>query len=92
LDLGIAVAIASSFRNTPVAPGLVVLGEIGLTGEVRGVNRIEQRIRESYKLGFERFIVPERNYRDLKSLKNLKGVNLIGVQDLATALDLALGG
>jgi len=89
LDLGIAVAIASSFRNIPVAAGTVVLGEIGLTGEVRSVNRVEQRVKEAYKLGYNRFIIPERNCRDLKQWKE---IDLIGVQNLTTALELALGG
>lgn len=89
LDLGIAVAIASSLRNQPVASGTVILGEIGLTGEVRGINRIEQRIKEAYKLGFKRFIVPERNCLELQTGQK---IDLVGVQDLTTALDLALGG
>lgn len=61
LDLGLAISIASSFREKPVSPYDVVIGEVGLTGEVRAVSRIEARVREAQKLGFRRVIIPRKN-------------------------------
>lgn len=58
VDLGIALAIASSFRNMRVAPGLVVVGEIGLSGELRPVSQLDRRVGEAAKLGFETCILP----------------------------------
>ncbi|MCF8721456.1 DNA repair protein RadA [Nitrospina gracilis] len=58
VDLGIAVAIASSFQNRPVDPGVVVVGEVGLTGEVRSVVQLEPRLLEAASLGFSRCVVP----------------------------------
>jgi DNA repair protein RadA/Sms len=56
-DLGIAVSIVSSFQNIPVPNKVVCAGEIGLSGEIRGVNRIDQRLKEAEKLGFKDFIM-----------------------------------
>lgn len=64
VDLGIALALASGFRDVPLAPGAVVIGEVGLTGEVRPVRGINQRLREAAKLGFNRAVVPEANRAD----------------------------
>lgn len=60
IDLAVAVSIASSFKDAPSNPTDVVVGEVGLTGEVRRVSRIEQRVQEAVKLGFKRIIVPEK--------------------------------
>lgn len=64
-DLGIAMAIFSSFRNVPLDEKTVVIGEIGLGGEVRSINYIEQRINESAKLGFEKIILPKYNLKNI---------------------------
>jgi DNA repair protein RadA/Sms len=61
VDLGVAVACASSFRDIPADTGAVLIGEVGLGGEVRSVGRVEPRLREAKKLGFERAVVPEGN-------------------------------
>ena len=58
-DLGIALAIASSFRNKPLPHNVLAIGEVGLTGEIRAVNSIEKRVKEAAKLGFEMCIVPK---------------------------------
>ncbi|AYB40348.1 DNA repair protein RadA [Brevibacillus laterosporus] len=89
IDLAIAVSIASSFRDHSTNPYDVVIGEIGLTGEVRGVSRIEQRIREAEKLGFKRVIIPERSMR---GLENPSGIEVIGVKNVEEALEYALRG
>jgi DNA repair protein RadA/Sms len=57
-DLGVALAILSSFRDKPIDPGMVAIGEVGLSGELRSAFQLEQRLREAAKLGFERAVVP----------------------------------
>jgi DNA repair protein RadA/Sms len=86
-DLATALAIGSSLNDTPVGD-IAVIGEVGLGGEVRSVNRILQRVGEAQKLGFERCIVPERNLRELRG--SHPG-NVIGVRTLGEAMD-AVGG
>ncbi len=86
-DLAIALAIVSCYRKKPVTEGLIVTGEVGLTGEIRGVNQIGQRINEAEKLGFNSIILPRTN---LKETNDKKKIELIAVSDLKTALELAL--
>ncbi|SYX86423.1 DNA repair protein RadA [Paenibacillus alvei] len=88
VDLAMAVAIASSFRDMPTQPFDVVFGEVGLTGEVRGVSRAEQRVKEAEKLGFKRIILPEKSLRGWKPPANIE---IIGVNTVAEALAVALG-
>jgi len=88
VDLAIAVCIASSLRDQPTQPFDVVFGEVGLTGEVRGVSRVDQRVREAEKLGFRRVIVPEKS---LKGWTAPSGIEIIGVNTVAEALKVALG-
>jgi DNA repair protein RadA/Sms len=87
-DLAVVIAIASSFRNIPVSPELVVMGEVGLTGEVRGVSHIDKRINESLRLGFKQCVVP---YDNLKRLTIPKGIDVVGVNSISQALEIALG-
>lgn len=89
IDLAIAVSIASSFRDRPTNPGDVVIGEIGLTGEVRRVSRIEQRVHEAVKLGFTRVILPNKN---LGGWTIPKEIEVIGVNTVSEALEHALEG
>ncbi|HZX46376.1 MAG TPA: DNA repair protein RadA [Clostridia bacterium] len=86
VDLGIAVAVASSFRNTPVDNTAVVIGEVGLTGEVRAVNSIDRRVAEAAKLGFGHCIIPRDNMRQVDTSKS----RITGVGNLAEAIDAAL--
>ncbi len=72
VDLAVAVSIASSFQDKPTNPTDVVIGEIGLTGEVRRVSRIEQRVQEAAKLGFKRAIIPSKILEDGVFLKEWK--------------------
>lgn len=86
-DLAVVVAIASSFRNVPVRSDLVVMGEVGLTGEVRGISQVEKRIAESAKLGFKVCVIPKDN---LKGLKRPQGIEVIGVDSVSETLDILL--
>lgn len=83
-DLGVIAAIASSFRNLQIPPDTAVFGEVGLTGEVRGVLQAETRAREAQTLGFKKLILPASNK---KGLEKLLGMRVIGVKNLEEALD-----
>ena len=85
IDLGIVLAIASSFRNRPIDEKTIVFGEVGLSGEVRAVSMPEQRVAEAKKLGFETCILPEVS---LKMIKGMEGINLIGVKNIGDAVGI----
>jgi len=89
IDLAIAVSIASSFRDKSTRPTDCIIGEVGLTGEVRRVSRIEQRVQEAAKLGFERVIIPANN---IGGWKGPEGIELVGVSTVSQALHVTLGG
>ena len=84
IDLAVAVSIASSFKDKPCRAHDVLIGEVGLTGEIRRVARIEQRIQEAAKLGFKRAIIPSRN---LEGLQVNVDIEIIGVQSIQEALN-----
>lgn len=88
-DLGIACAIASSFRNLYIDPKTVVIGEVGLTGEVRGVSFMDKRIMEAQKLGFEKCVIPKENAKSLEASTSIK---IAAVENIYEALDEVLGG
>ncbi len=79
IDLGIVMAIISSFRNRPIDEKMIVFGEVGLSGEIRAVNMPEQRVAEARKLGFETCVLPEVC---LKMVKGVKGIRLVGVKTI----------
>ncbi|MEZ5344453.1 MAG: DNA repair protein RadA [Pyrinomonadaceae bacterium] len=83
-DLGIVAAIASSFKNREIPPETAVFGEVGLTGEVRGVLQAQSRAREAQTLGFKKLILPASNK---KGLEKLLGIRVIGVTNLEEAMD-----
>jgi DNA repair protein RadA/Sms len=87
VDLGLAVALASSFRDQPPDPRTVVIGEVGLAGEVRAVSRVEQRLREAEKMGFKRAVLPQSN---LKGITMKTSMELVGVETVMEALGAAL--
>ncbi len=89
VDMGLAVALASSFRDQAPDRWTVVIGEVGLAGEVRAVSRIEQRIREAEKMGFKRVVMPQANLRTL-TIKST--VELVGVETVMEGLEAALNG
>ncbi|MGE6231385.1 DNA repair protein RadA [Paenibacillus sp. GbtcB18] len=87
VDLAVAISIASSFKEQPTQAYDAVFGEVGLTGEVRGVSRIDQRVKEAQKLGFRRVIMPEKS---LKGWTPPKGIEVVGVSTVSEALKAAL--
>jgi DNA repair protein RadA/Sms len=87
-DLGILLALISSFRRQPVNCDLVIMGEVGLGGEIRGVTQVEARLREAAKLGFSQCLLPQSN---LDKLTIKLKLDLIGVKLASEALEVTLG-
>lgn len=87
-DLGVAAAVASSHRERAVDPSTVVVGEVGLSGEVRAVSQITRRVAEAAKLGFRRVILPRPNLAGMD--EDTKDTELVGVERIGDALDLLL--
>lgn len=88
IDLAVAVAIASSYKDLPTNPQECFIGEIGLTGEIRRVNRIEQRINEAAKLGFTKVYAPKNSLNGLKVPNNIQ---VIGVTTIGEVLKKVFG-
>ena len=85
LDLGLVMALVSSFKNRPISDKTIIFGEVGLAGEVRAVSQVQTRVNEAIKLGFETCIIP---YVCLKSIKKTDNINIIGVQNINEAIKL----
>ena len=83
IDLGIIASTISSYKNIPIDKKTVVMGDVGLTGEVRSINLIEKRIKEAEKLGFKKCIIPESNK---KLLKDEYKLDIIGVRTISDAI------
>ena len=83
VDLGVVCVCASSFKNIPIPKDTVIMGEVGLTGEVRRINMIEKRLKEAEKLGFKRCIIPENNKKYLEEKYKME---IIGVKNIIDAL------
>lgn len=88
LDLPLAIALASSFRDRPVPPGTVAIGEVGLLGELRSVSGLERRLREAARLGFSRAIVPRASRGGQTPV--IDGLDVVAVATLREALERAL--
>ena len=84
VDLGIVAAVASSFLDRPLPDGMIPIGEIGLSGEVRGVSHLESRIAEVRKMGFTKCIVPKSS---LKQINHKNDIELIGIGKLTEVMD-----
>lgn len=87
-DLAIVCSTASSFKNKPVEKKTVIMGEIGLTGEVRAVSNIDKRVKEAEKMGFVNAVVPKENAKI--ALKVADKINIIAVKNILQALDAVL--
>jgi len=95
IDLGVAAAIASSYREKHIAPEMALIGEVGLSGELRAVSRLGLRVREAAKLGFKRCVVPKAGGgTQISSELEGSGVptdfKVITASSLAVALEIAL--
>ncbi len=85
IDLGIVMAVVSSFKNRPIEEGLIAFGEVGLSGEVRAVNQIQARVAEAKKLGFATCVLPQVS---LDHLPPTDGIRLVGVRSVRDVVDL----
>ena len=85
IDLGIIMALVSSFKNKCIDDRLIAVGEVGLSGEVRGVSMLQARVQEAKKLGFTTCIVPKAG---MEILRDISGIKVIGVSSVADAIDL----
>jgi len=95
IDLGVAAAIASNYREKRIPPDMALIGEVGLSGELRPVSRLALRVREAAKLGFKRCIVPAAGNgahlsKELDNSSLPADFRLITSSSLAVALEIAL--
>lgn len=88
VDLAVAMSLISSLKDTPIREDTVVFGEIGLAGELRSVNHVDQRIGEAARLGFTRCVLP---YHSLKNLgaSRAQGMEIIGAKNIREAFEAA---
>jgi len=84
IDLAIVSAVTSSFLDKSIQDGTLVLGEVGLAGEVRAIGRVETRVTEAKKMGFKRCLVPANN---LKRMSGIKGIELVGIKRVSEAIE-----
>lgn len=84
-DLGVALAVATCARDVCVSPDTVIVGEIGLSGEIRAINNLDKRIKESEKLGFKKIIVPQTNTLKKEEFKNINIIQVKRLMDAITA-------
>lgn len=85
IDLGIVMAIISSYKNRPLDEKMIVFGEVGLSGEVRAVSMPQQRVQEAKKLGFETCVLPAVS---LEQVKEIQGIKMIGVKNISDAMNV----
>lgn len=88
VDLGIVLAVVSSYKNVAIPEDTIVFGEVGLSGEVRAVNMPQQRVSEAVKLGFHTVIMPEVSKKTVKDVKEIK---IIGVKNVSEAIRAVVG-
>lgn len=87
-DLAVISAIASSFKGIKIDTDCVIIGEVGLTGEIRSVTGIDKRIREAVKMGYKKAVIPKVNLRSVKEFQDK--IVIIAVSDIRSALEAAL--
>lgn len=85
IDLGIIMAIVSSYKNRAIDEKTIVFGEVGLSGEVRAVSMPEQRVAEAKKLGFETCVMPQVS---VDMVNGIDGIKIIGVRNISDAMNL----
>lgn len=85
IDLGIAMALVSSFKNRSIDDKMIAIGEVGLSGEVRAVSMIQVRVQEAKKLGFTTCVIPKVS---VDTVKEIKGIKIVGVESVGDAINL----
>lgn len=81
IDLAAAISICSSFKDTSIDADMLILGEIGLSGEIRGISFAERRIQEAVKLGFKKVVLPKSNMKNFKPSKDIEYIPVESIQD-----------
>jgi DNA repair protein RadA/Sms len=87
VDLGVIAAVASSFREKAINAQTLVMGEVGLAGEVRAISQAESRLKDAAKLGFTRCILPDASVEKLEKTPALKNMELLGVKSVDEAME-----
>ena len=90
VDLAVAMALVSSLKDVPIREDTMVIGEIGLAGEIRSVSNMEARIVEAVRLGFTRCVIPSHGLQKLASVP--EGAEIVGVKDIRQAFEACTGG
>ena len=85
-DLGVVIAVASSFQNRPVDPKLAAFGEVGLNGEVRAVSMCDRRVNEAKKMGFRTVIVPKANHKSTAGITGIEILEAGSVDDVISLI------
>lgn len=85
-DLAVIMSTISSYKNIAIPQNTVVFGEVGLSGEVRGVTRAENRVNEAAKLGFDTVILPYLNHKELKNIKNIKIIYIKHISEILSLI------
>jgi DNA repair protein RadA/Sms len=88
VDLAIAMAVASSFLNVPAGDRLIAMGEVGLSGEVRNISQIEQRVQEALKMGYETIVIPKVSAERVKGIKGIENIKIVPVESVKDAIAL----
>ncbi len=88
-DLGVLLAVASSLRGRKIDPDVIVIGEVGLAGELRSVHRIESRLKEAVHMGFKKAIIPKRNLKGIAKELHEK-IKICGIEVVEDAIDIAI--
>ena len=86
-DLSVVLAVASSYRDAPIADDVVAIGEVGLTGEIRNVSHLNQRLQEVSRLGFKKCIIPKGG---AEKLDIPDGLSVYRVRNIREAIEVAL--
>ena len=87
IDLGIVMALISSYKDKAIPEEMICFGEVGLSGEVRAVNMVQQRVSEAKKLGFSVCVLPKVS---LKEIKDTDGITLLGVENVKEAMQIVM--
>ena len=84
-DLGVALAVATCARDVVVSSDTVIVGEIGLSGEIRAVNNLDKRVKEAQKLGFRKIVVPKSNSLDIDEFSDIEIIQVSRLMDAIAA-------
>ena len=90
IDLPLTIALASSFANRKLLSKCVIFGEVGLSGEIRAVNKSRQRVEEAIRMGFTKIILPKKNSAEVSKIKNSAEIELLPVENLRDALKISM--